>query len=193
MASTKDTLFAPFATGDDVSHFFVSPSADNDNTLFSTHLPKHSPSFPPLHRLAHHTQDFPTSTLFGPFSETAILNDDAPSSPTLSSILSLDDEVTYSTIPDDDDIWADAEHEPKTDKIKTWEGFGASRGDVQVGGTPFVTEIRPAVFDELLRRHMNHFYAPSESGIVVDELLFREVTYRISYVNAVSSFCLCRL
>ena len=193
MASTKDTLFAPFATGDDVSHFFLSPSADNKTTLFSTHLPNLFPPFPALHRLPHHTQDFPTSTLFGPFSETVPLNDNPPSSPTPSSILSLQDEATQPTIPDDDNIWADAEHEPKTDKVKTWEGFGASRGDVQVGGTPFVTELRPAVFDELLRRHMDHFYAPNDSGIVVDELLFREVSYRISYANAVSSFCLCRL
>jgi hypothetical protein len=31
------------------------------------------------------------------------------------------------------------------------------------------------VFDELLQRHMNHIYSPHESGIVVDEVLFREV------------------
>ena len=193
MASIKDTLFAPFATGDDVSHFFISPATDDTNTLFSAHLPKHFPPSLPLHLLLHHTQDFPTSTLFGPCSETATLNDDSPSSPTPSSILSLQDDVTQHTIPDDDDIWDDAEHEPKTDKIKTWEGFGASRDDVRVGGTPFVTELRPVVFDELLRRHMNHFYAPNESGIVVDEQLFREVSYHISYFNAVSSFRVYRL
>jgi hypothetical protein len=63
-----------------------------------------------------------------------------------------------------------------TQKINTWESFGAGRRDVSLCGNPFVTEQSPEMFDELLRRHENHIYSPNESGTVVDEYFFRDVS-----------------
>lgn len=169
MASTKDTLFSNPSDG----NTSLLLGTQETETLFSStdilFLTKQFTSTRPITLLPQQNR-VPQSTLFGSFSD-----DIPPQSPT-SSILSLQDEVTQHTLPDDDDIWNQVDSQvPSTRNVDTWESFGVERKGVKQEGNPFVTEQHPQVFDELLRRHMNHIYAPNESGIVVDELLFREV------------------
>lgn len=189
MKTVKETLFSPFATGGDVSHLFrVAPSNDG-NTLFSSDITALTKQFTskPVDILPQQQQDVPPSTLFGIFSEDV----QPPPSPA-SSIMSLPEEVTQHTIPEDD-VWEHADsHAPLTRKVDTWESFGMGRRNISIGVNPFVTEQSPKMFDELLRRHMNHIYSPNESGIVVDEHLFREVVSLIVQLIIVSSRCLCR-
>lgn len=186
MSATKDNIFTPFATGGDVSHLFRTLSPEEQDTLFSTtNIPSLTKQFTslPINVLPH--KDETSSVLFGSFSNEI----QSPSSPT-SSILSLPEEVTQHTIPDDD-LWQQASSQPSpSSKIDTWESFGASREEVFLHGNPFVTEQNPKVFDELLKRHMNHIYSPSESGTIVDEYLFREVCLLkyVSYRSVFSQF-----
>ena len=127
-------------------------------------------SAPPVDVLQHQ-RDVPESTLFGAFSEDIY---EAPSSPT-SSILSPPEEVTQHTILEDD-IWEHADSQPTpSNKINTWESFGAGRRNIPTRVNPFATEQNPEIFDELLKMHMDHIYSRHESGITVDEYLFREV------------------
>jgi hypothetical protein len=173
MSTSKDNLFSVPATGDDISRLFHVSYTDDENLFSSIDLPaltKQITSLPvdilPV------KQEIPESSLFGVFSQQV----QSPSSP-VESILSLQEEVTQHTIPDEDDLWRDAETFPRTtNKVDTWETFGVGLPNRDIGVNPFVTEQRPRVFDELLRRHMNHLHAPNESGIVVDEHLFREVS-----------------
>jgi hypothetical protein len=167
----KDTLFSHSADGD-TSYFVSVPESE---TLFSsTDIPlltKQFTSIRPI-TLLPQQDSLPQSTLFGSFSDDAV-----PPSP-VSSILSLQEEVTQHTLPDDDDddLWNQPESlVPTTRKVDTWESFGVDRKGVRQEGNPFVTEQHPKLFDELLRSNMNHIFAPNESGIVVDEFLFREV------------------
>ena len=173
--STKDTLFTPFATGGDVSYLFRSLS--EQETLFSTtNIPSLTKQFTSLPINPLPRQDVPPSTLFGAFS-----NDIQPPLSPTSSILSLPEEITQHTIPDDD-LWQHADEQPPSAKrLDTWESFGAGRRSSSVHGNPFVTEQNPRDFDELLQRHMNHIYSPNESGIVVDAYLFREVSHPYYY------------
>lgn len=172
MSTSKGNLFTRHVTGDDISHLLHVLQTDEENLFSSIDLPaltKQITSLPVDILLV--KQEIPESTLFGVFSEDV----QPPLSP-VESILSLQEEVTQHTIPDVDDVWQDAdEFPPPTKKVDTWETFGVGRRDGRIGANPFVTEQRPKVFDELLRRHMNHIYSPNESGIVVDEHLFREV------------------
>jgi hypothetical protein len=174
MPASKDTLFASYATGDDVSRLFRATTPSDEKTLFSSidlsSLTKQITSLPV--ELLPLPQEIPESTLFGLFSE-----DLRPPLSPVSSILSFQEEVTQHTIPDDDDVWRNADElPPPSNKVDTWETFGAGRGQEDIiRVNPFVTEQRPKVFDQLMRRHMNHIYAPYESGIIVDEHLFREV------------------
>lgn len=169
----EDSLFSPYATGKDVSYLFRVTSAAEQDTLFSDiNIPSITQQFTSLPvDILPPVQDVPESTLFGAFSEQV----QSPSSPS-SSCLSLPEEVTQHTIPDDDDLWQHTDSQPPVSKVNTWESFGAQRTDNFVKVNPFVTEQSPKVFDELLRRHMNHIYSPNESGTVVDEYLFREVS-----------------
>lgn len=170
MASTKDTLFSNPSDG----NTSLLLGTQETETLFSSTdillLTKQFTSTRPITLLPQQNK-VPQSTLFGSFS------DDIPPQSPVSSILSLQDEVTQRTLPDDDDdVWNQVDSQvPSTRKVDTWESFGVERKGFKQEGNPFVTEQHPKVFDELLRRHMNHIYAPNESGIVVDELLFREV------------------
>ena len=172
MSTSEVNLFIPRASRDDVSRLFHVPQTDEENLFSSIDLPaltKQITSLPVDILLV--KTEIPESTLFGIFSEDV----QPPLSP-VESILSLQEEVTQHTIPDVDDVWQDADEFPgPTKKVDTWETFGVGRRDGRIGVNPFVTEQRPKVFDELLRRHMNHIYSPNESGIVVDEHLFREV------------------
>ena len=168
----KDTLFSHSADGD--TSYFVSVS--ESETLFSsTDIPLLSKQFTstrPITLLPQQQDNLPQSTLFGFFSDDAI-----PTSP-VSSILSLQEEVTQHTLPDDDDddVWNQSDSlVPTTRKVDTWESFGVDRKGLKQEGNPVVTVQNPKLFDELLRSHMNHIFAPNESGIVVDEFLFREV------------------
>jgi hypothetical protein len=187
MASTKDTLFASPSDGE-MSLLLAAPETE---TLFSsTDIPlltKQFTSTRPI-TLFHPEDNVPQSTLFGSFSYEI-----PPPSP-VSSILSLQDEVTQHTLPDEnDDIWNQVDSQViSTRRVDTWESFGVERKGIKQEGNPFVTEQDPKVFDELLRRHMNHIYAPNESGIVVDELLFREVLVLISLLIAGSACGMCR-
>src|SRR5277367_2508375 len=168
----KDTLFS-HAADRDTSYLLV---VSETNTLFSsTDIPlltKQFTSTHPITLLPQQQDNLPQTTLFGSFSDDDIV----PPSP-VSSILSLQEEITQHTLPDnDDDIWNQPDSlVPTTRKVDTWESFGMDHKDVRHEGNPFVTEQHPKVFDELLQRHMNHIFAPNESGIVVDEFLFREV------------------
>jgi hypothetical protein len=158
MTSAKETLFTSLPS--DHGPLF-SPPSPNQQTLFSsTSIPALTKQFTLL------PLDTKQSTLFS--SPNSPL--DAPSSPA-SSILSIPQDSTQDTLPDF--LWPPPE-ELHPAVVRTWETFGAGR-DSPVEGTPFISEVRPGVFDELLQRHMNHIYAPHESGIVVDEILFREV------------------
>ena len=173
----KDTLFSHSADGD-TSCFVSVPESE---TLFSsTDIPlltKQFTSSRPITLLPQQQNNVPQSTLFGFFSDEAI-----PPSP-VSSILSLQEEVTQHTLPDDDDdVWNQSDSlSPTTRKVDTWESFGVDRKGVRQEGNPFVTEQHPKLFDELLRSHMNHIFAPNESGILVDEFLFREVAYSMRF------------
>jgi hypothetical protein len=169
--SSKDNLAVLSSTDGDVSQLFRVLPVEDDN-LFSnvnlTSLTRTFNSFP--NEILQHADDIPDSTLFGQFSEAF----QPPSSP-VSSILSFTEEVTQHTIPDDD-LWQNAHIEPQVSKkVVNWESFGVSRSQTS-NLNPFVTEQTPEVFDEQLRRHMNHIYSPNESGTVVDEGLFREVS-----------------
>jgi hypothetical protein len=174
--STQDTLFTPFATGGDVSYLFR-PLSQEQETLFSTtHIPSLTRQFTSLPINPLPRQDVPASTLFGTFS-----NDIQPPSSPASSILSLPEEITQHTIPDDD-LWQHADEQaPSSKRLDTWESFGAGRRSIPVDGNPFMTEQNPRVFDELLQRQMNHIYSPNESGNVVHAYLFREVTHPYHY------------
>src|SRR5271167_2566769 len=98
MSAKKDTLFTPFASGGDVSHFFQGQSPQQEDTLFSsTNIPSLTKQFTSLPIKVLPLEDTPRDTLFGTFSNDI----HSPSSPT-SSILSLPEEVTEQTIPDDD-------------------------------------------------------------------------------------------
>ena len=170
MSVDKETLFSRSADGD-TSYLFATQERDS---LFSTDIAILNNQFTATRpvTLVPQQDNVPKSTLFGSFSD-----DVAPPSP-VSSILSLQEEVTQHTIPDEEDIWSQANSQIHlTRKVDTWESFGAVRRDVKQEGNQFVTEQDPKVFDELLSRHMNHIYAPNESGIVVAEFLFREVMH----------------
>ena len=168
----RDTLFSHTTDGD--TKLCLLPPQEGDSLFSSTDirvLSKQFTSARPITFLPPQPNG-PQSTLFGSFSE-----DVNPPSPA-SSILSPQDEVTQHTLPDDDDIWNQPESQISgTRKVDTWESFGVGRKDVKQEGNPFVTEQDPKMFDDFLRRHMNHIFAPNESGIVVDEHLFREVTF----------------
>jgi hypothetical protein len=170
MSSTLFTSDVPL--NEDVLRLFAqSPLPSNKDNLFSevniTALSSQVTSHPVT--LLPASQDVPASTLFGAFSE------DVRSPSPASSLLSLTrEEITEHTIHED--IWHDADSLSPTAKIYTWESFGAGRAGVDVRGSAFVTEQSQRVFDLTLQRHMNHLYAPDETGTVVDEKLFREVT-----------------
>jgi hypothetical protein len=168
--TTKETLFTQHATGEDVSHIYRVTSVLEKDTLFSNiDIPSLTKQITSLPIEVLPRQDIHQSTLFGDFSEDV----DSPPSPA-SSYLSLPEEVTQRTI--DDDLWQHADTYPvESRKVDTWESFGVGRSGDVVRGNPFVTEQDPRVFDELLRRHMNHIYSPNESGTIVDEIIFREV------------------
>ena len=175
MSTSKDNIFVPFATGDDITHLFRLPDPSKDEqTLFSdiniSSLTKQFTALPV--EILPSRDVVPESTLFGVFSEDV----NPPSSP-VSSILSSQEDVTQLTLPDDD-VWQHADEvECQARKVDIWESFGSGRENLVTGTNPFVTEQRPKVFDKLLRRHMNHIYSPNESGVVVDEHLFREVYF----------------
>ena len=168
----KDTLFS-HAADRDTSYLLV---VSETNTLFSsTDIPlltKQFTSTHPINLVPPQQDNLPQTTLFGSFSD----DDVVPPSP-VSSILSLQEEITQHTLPDDDDdVWNQSDSlSPTARKVDTWESFGVDRKGVRQEGNPFVTEQHPKLFDELLRSHMNHIFAPNESGILVDEFLFREV------------------
>ena len=171
MADTKDALFSSLSNGD-TSTLCAVPETD---TLFSsTDIPlltKQFTSTCPITLLLPHQDNLPQSTLFGSFSD-----DISPPSP-VSSILSAQEEVTQHTLPDDnDDVWNQVDSQgPSTRKVDTWESFGVERRGVKQQVNPYITEQDPKIFDELLQRHLNHIYSPNESGIVVEEFLFRDV------------------
>jgi len=172
MSALRDTLFTSHASAQDAAGIFHVTQSDEENLFSSIDFPSLTKQFAslPLGVVVPLPQEIPESTLFGPFSEDV----QPPLSP-VSSILSLQEEVTQHTIPDDD-VWQDADEiPPPSKKVDTWETFGLGRSTADVPVNPFVTEQIPRAFDELLRRHMNHIYAPNESGIVIDEYLFREV------------------
>src|SRR5262245_14949910 len=196
----SSTLFASDVAGvnENVRHLFLQPTPQaDDSLLFSAiDIPSLTSRItsrplavsvvpPPL------AQNVPSSTLFGTFCEDVHLR---PSSP-VSSVSTLPQEHTEHTLPDSDDsIWQDADSFPTAvKKVSTWETFGAGR--VRPGKTPvnlFVTEQSPQAFDLVLQRQMNHIYAPNESGVVVDEYLFREVLLACDFIDkkSVSSLCL---
>ena len=188
MAALKDTLFSLSAGSEGVSSLFQTATTEDDNLFVLTDIPSLTKQFTSLPiEILPQRQDVPESTLFGTLPEEV----QVPPSPT-SSILSSPDEVTQHTIPDDD-LWQQAKAQPCTLRdLHTWEAFGASRTNVQSHVNPFVTEQTPKVFDELLKRHMNHIYSPNESGVVVDEYLFREVISDNIVLTVVSSCGFCR-
>lgn len=183
---TSSTLFT-IDSNEDVLHLFKPSSTEEENNLFSSinirELTKQITTSSAPVPLLPLTEEVRQSTLFGTFSEDF----EPPSSP-VSSVMTLPEEVTEHTIPDEEDVWRDAESLPLPPKtIDTWETFGARQsipGKFHVN--PFVTEQEPKVFDQLLRRHMDHIYSPNESGVVVDEYLFREVSLRFVKSNEVS-------
>ena len=172
---SSSSLFAADSSNEDVLlHLFQSSLQRDEDNLFSSidirSLSKQISSapvqiLPPL-------EDAPASSLFGRFSDHA----NPPSSP-VSSIMSLPDEVTQHTIPDEDDVWRNAELPSlHSKKVDTWETFGSARvGNEDIKTNPFATEQDPKVFDQLLKRHLDHIYSPNESGVVVDQFLYREV------------------
>ena len=169
MSKMHDTVFSPYATGEDFSYLFgITAAGDEDNVFSSTSIPLLAKQV-----LSQPVEVFPG---FANDGNNTIFDSagDVPSSP-VSTILSVPEDATVDTIPEDD-LWQqiDADTRP-TKKINTWESFGASRQNFDITVNPFLTEQPPKVFDELLRRHLNHIYAPNESGTVVDERLFREV------------------
>src|SRR3979411_1896056 len=109
MPASKDTLFASYAIGDVVSRLFRATTPSEEETLFSSidlsSLTKQITSLPV--ELLPLPQEIPETTLFWLFPEDF----QAPLSP-VSSILSLQEEVTQHTIPDDDDVWQDADELP---------------------------------------------------------------------------------
>src|SRR5438045_334650 len=123
MSAAKETLFTPFATGGDVSHFFQAPSQKEHDNLFSTtNIASLTKKFTSLPINVLPQDDMSKSTLFGSFSDDI----QSPSSPT-SSVLSLPEEVTQHTLPDVD-LWQQADSQsPTAQKINTWESFGATR------------------------------------------------------------------
>lgn len=188
MDDTKDALFLPYVSGGDVSYLLRVSSTEDDNLFSGTDIPSLTKQFTSLPlEVLHQRQDVPESTLFGQFSEDI----HPPPSPA-SSILSLPDEVTQHTIPDDD-LWQRTDTQlPSERKLYTWETFGVNRASLQTRTNPYLTEQTPRIFDELLKRHMNHIYSPNESGIVVDEYLFREVLLCNVCLILVATRCLRR-
>jgi hypothetical protein len=172
MSTVKETTLASVSTDGDVCQLFRVMPVEDDNLFSSVNLPSLTTSFNSLpDQVQQQTQEIPTSTLFGEFSDTL----QPPSSP-VSSILSLSDEVTEHTIPDDD-IWQNADSQaPASKKAVSWEVFGVNRSLSPSNNSPFLTEQTPKVFDQQLRKHMNHIYSPNESGIVFDEGVFREAS-----------------
>lgn len=171
MSNSKDSLPVTAPTNGDVRELFRVLPVEDDNIFSNVNLTSLTRTFNSLpYESLPRPDDIPGSTLFGEFSEAI----QPPSSP-VSSILSFSEEVTQHTIPDDD-LWQTADVEsPTSRKVVNWESFGASRNNFPSNLNPFITEQKPEVFDEQLRRHMNHIYSPNESGTVVDEGVFREV------------------
>ena len=175
---SSSTLFPVVSSSEDVRHLFQPSSLENDN-LFSAinirAITNEITSVP--FDLRPRVEDVPQSSLFGAFSE-----DYHPPLSPISSVMSLPDEVTQHTNPDDDDLWREAESFPlSSKKVDTWETFGVGRENTaDISVNPFVTEQEPKLFDQLLRRHMDHIYSPGESGVVIDELIFREVPCPLS-------------
>src|SRR5579859_124831 len=106
MSTSKDNIFVPFATGDDITHLFRLPDPSKDEqTLFSdiniSSLTKQFTALPV--EILPSRDVVPESTLFGVFSEDV----NPPSSP-VSSILSSQEDVTQLTLPDDD-VWQHAD------------------------------------------------------------------------------------
>ena len=186
---SKDGLFALFASGEDVSQLFRSLLyEERDNLFTSINISSLTEKFTGV-PIDPQRDDAPSNTLFGGFSN----NNQPPPSPT-SSIMSLPEEVTQHTIPDDD-LWQQADvQSPPEKKLYTWESFGAGRRAAFLLRNPYVTEQSPKAFDELLQRHMNNIYSPDESGIVVDDYLFSDVSSLrlLTGLTTVSPFCLCR-
>ena len=170
MSKAHDTVFTPYATGEDVSYLFgITAAVDEDNVFSSTSIPSLAKQI-----LSRPVEVFPGFTNDGSKTIFESATVDVPSSP-VSTILSILEDVTLDTIPEDD-LWQHADLDTRpSKKTNTWESFGASRDNFDIKVNPFLTEQRPQVFDELLRRHLNHIHAPNESGTVVDERLFREV------------------
>lgn len=193
MSATQDTLFSSYAAEGDITRLFRVTQTDEENLFSSIDLPSLTKQITSLPvELVPLQQEIPESTLFGTFSSDGVHQ--PPLSP-VSSILSLQEEATQHTLPDDDDVWQHADElPPPTKKVDTWETFGAGRrSGIVVEVNPFVTEQRPTVFDELLRRHINHIYAPNESGIVADEHLFREVRHEFMNFTERSVYLRCQL
>jgi hypothetical protein len=165
--SKRDTLFSR-RDSDAPDLLWISPQPGGQcETLFSvTDIASLNKQFGTLCTLPSQRT---RSALFGDINELQ-----RPSSPA-SSILSLGEEVTHLTEPDDDDPWPEAHTVPLPQKRCAWETFGRGLPNSLSFNSPFLTEQNPKVFDALLRRHLNHIYSPNEAGIVVDEVLFREV------------------
>jgi hypothetical protein len=188
MSAVKDNLLASVSADGDVRQLFRVLPVENDNLFSSVDLPSLITAINSLpDQVQRQTQEIPRSTLFGEFSDAL----QAPLSP-VSSILSLSDEVTQHTIPDDDDLWQIADSQaPTSKKVVSWETFGVNRSQSPSNKNPFLTEQNPEIFDQQLRKHMNHIYSPNESGIVIDEGVFREASaLLVLYLIIVSPFCL---
>jgi hypothetical protein len=172
MSTVKKTIPASVSTDGDVCQLFRVLPVEDDNLFSRVDLSSLTTSFNSLpDQIQQQAQEIPTSTLFGEFSDIP----QPPSSP-VSSILSLSDEVTQHTIPDDD-LWQNADSQaPASTKAVSWEVFGVDRSLSTLNNSPFLTEQNPKVFDQQLRKHMNHIYSPNESGIVIDEGVFREAS-----------------
>jgi hypothetical protein len=185
MSVVKDTLLAPVSTDGDVRQLFRVLPVEDDNLFSKVDLSSLTTAFHSLpDQVQQQTQEIPRSSLFGEFSDAL----QAPSSP-VSSILSLSDEVTQHTIPDDD-LWQNADSQATASKkVVSWETFGVNRSQSPANNNPFLTEQNPEVFDQQLRKHMNHIYSPNESGIVFDEAVLREASTLLAlYLIIVSPF-----
>lgn len=170
MSSTSETLFRRYATGEDALSRLFQPNQMEDNIFSSIDVRSMTKEFAsfPGNGSAH--ENLQESTLFSTISDDA-----EPSSSSVTSVLSLEDEITQNTIPEED-VWQAADSLPSTSKkLETWESFGSNRTHCLEPVNPFVTEQNPQVFDELLKRHMHDNYSSNESGVVVGEVLFREV------------------
>ena len=124
---SSSTLFTVHSSNEDVLlHLFQSSlQHDENDNLFSSidirSLSKQIISAPV--QILPRLEDAPASSLFGRFSDHV----NAPSSP-VSSIMSLPEEVTQHTIPDEDDVWRDTElpsvppsHQPPFFPVEDWK------------------------------------------------------------------------